>query len=403
MKILFVHQNFPGQYRQLAPSMVAAGHDVMAISTRKEARIGPVRNICYDMKRPSAHHLHPWLVNTESALIRGEAVAKVARGLREQGWEPDVVVGHTGWGETMFLQQALPNSRIVGFCEYWYKGEGADAGFDPEFKSANDVSERSHARNMHLAMSLLACDVGVSPTEWQASLFPDELRQRIQVIHDGVDTDKLVPDDQDWIELKRDNFIGRKGDEIVTFINRNLEPMRGYHQFMRALPAMMEGRPNAHFVIVGGDRVSYGAPPPGGTGYRNIFFNEVRDQLDMSRVHFVNQVPYRSLISLLRISSAHVYFTYPFVLSWSMIEAMSVGALVIGSNTPPVAEVIQSGQNGMLVDFFKPAELANAVCDALARPSEYEQMRCAARQTVIERYDYNRVCLPQLQSLITNV
>ena len=401
MKILFVHQNFPGQYRAVAPSIQAAGHDVMAISNRKEAMVGGIRNVCYEIKRGNAKNVHPWLVNSETAVIRGEAVARVAKQLRAQGWEPDVVVGHSGWGEMMFLRTALPNSRIVSFCEYWYKEQGGDANFDPEFPSSVDAPERCAVRNMHLAQSLLASDIGMAPTHFQANLFPTELRSRIAINHDGIETDKLTPDDQAWIRLGRDGGqVLRKGDEVVTFINRNLEPMRGYHQFMRALPAMMDRRPNARFVVVGGDKVSYGSPPAGKEGYKEVFLKEVQDRIDLSRLHFVNQVPYPTLVSLLRVSAAHVYFTYPFVLSWSMIEAMSLGALVIGSNTPPVAEVIEHGKNGLLTDFFSPEKLANTVCGALEKPDDYIDLRRAARQTAVERYDYQTVCLPKHKELM---
>lgn len=401
MKILFIHQNFPGQYRALAPALQLGGHEVMSLSSRKESMLGSIRNVCYEIKRGNGQNVHPWLVSTETALIRGEAVAKVLRGLKGQGWVPDVVVGHTGWGEMMFVRQVLPKARIIGFCEYWYLGAGSDVNFDPEFPSSADSGERCNSRNMHLATSLLDCDWGMAPTEWQASLFPSELRSRIKVIHDGIETDKLTPDDSAWISLKREGFVGRKGDEIVTFINRNLEPMRGYHQFMRALPEMMACRPKAHFVIVGGDKVSYGAPPAGGGGYKHIFLNEVADRLDLSRVHFVSQVPYPTLVSLLRISAAHVYLTYPFVLSWSMLEAMSLGALVIGSDTPPVREAITHGKNGLLVDFFSPGQLARTVCEALERPNDYLDLRHAARQTVVERYDFRTVCLPQHLALMS--
>lgn len=402
MKILFIHQNFPGQYRALAPAMQRAGHEVMAISARAAPVLGGVKNLGYELRRANAAGQHPWLVTTESGVIRGEAVANVAASLRAQGWEPDVVIGHCGWGEMLFLRQVLPRSRLLSFCEYYYRPEGSDVNFDPEFPSAPDAAQRCHARNMHLAMSLLGnCDWGISPTGWQASQFPPELRPRIKVIHDGIETDRLTPDHGAWIKLSRDGLVGRKGDEIVTFVNRNLEPMRGYHQFMRALPEILARRPRARAVIVGGDKVSYGSPPPSGASYRNIFLDEVKERLDMSRVHFVSQIAYGTLMNLLRVSAAHVYYTYPFVLSWSMLEAMSLGALVIGSATPPVQEVIEHGRNGLLVDFFSPGQLADTVCDVLARPDHHRALRAAARETVVARYDFKTVCLPQHMRLLT--
>jgi glycosyltransferase involved in cell wall biosynthesis len=251
-----------------------------------------------------------------------------------------------------------------------------------------------------LGASVLACDEAIVPTHWQASCFPKPLRERMHVIHDGIRTDELTPNASAWISLGREGLRLSQGDEVVTFVNRNLEPMRGYHQFMRALPRILAERPRAHVVIVGGDGVSYGTAHVSGESYKNIYLNEVRERLDMSRVHFVNRVPYKVLISLLRLSAAHVYLTVPFVLSWSMLEAMSVGALVIGSDTAPVREVIEHGHNGLLVDFFSPEQIASAVCLALADPQAHAHLRVAARQTVVERYDFHTRSLPAYMALI---
>lgn len=400
MKILLIHQNFPGQFRSLVPELIATGHDVRAISMRSGAVLAGVPNTPYKPLRRNGQDTHPWLVNTETAVLRGEAVANVVRSIQATGWVPDVVLGHTGWGEMLYLRQAAPRARLLGFCELYYQSEGGDVGFDPEFPTSPEVAEKLQTRNMHLASSLLSCDVGITPTEWQASCFVPALRERLRVIHDGIDTERLMPDASAWISLSRDRMRLKAGDEVVTFINRNLEPMRGYHQFMRALPRILAERPNAHVVIVGGDGVSYGVQHFSGESYKNIYLNEVRDQLDLSRVHFVNRVPYPVLLSLLRVSAAHVYLTAPFVLSWSMLEAMSLGALVIGSDTAPVREVIEHGRNGLLVDFFNPKHLAQTVCDVLAEPQRYAHLRLAARQTVVERYDFRTRALPAYRALI---
>lgn len=399
VKILLVHQNFPGQLRGLAPALQRAGHQVRAISMRGEANLVGVENFSYRPRGNSAQ-VHPWLINTESAVLRGQAVAERVQRLAQEGWVPDVVLGHTGWGEMLFLRAALPHARLLGFNELYYQPAGGDLGFDPEFPADGDVAYRLLARNMHLAASLLACDVGITPTHWQAGCFPAGLRERITVIHDGLDTGRLAPNPSAWVRLSREGLKLRVGDELVTFINRNLEPLRGYHQFMRALPQILSQRPRAHVVIVGGDGVSYGSPPPAGQSYKKIYLDEVRSQLDMSRVHFVDRVPYEVLLQLLRVSAAHVYLTMPFVLSWSMLEAMSLGALVIGSDTAPVREFIEHGKNGVLVDFFSPTQIAGAVVDALAKPKAYAQIRAAARATMVEGYDFHRVTLPGYLALL---
>lgn len=401
-KVLFIHQNFPGQYRALAPAVQKAGYEVMAISGHaRDTERGGIPHIGYEIKRPAGKGIHPLLAGTEAAVTRGEAVANVVRQLHRQGWTPDAVLGHCGWGEMLYLRDVLPRARLLGFCEYYYRVDRSDVNFDPEFPASADIEQKLHTRNFHLGMSLVhGCDWGIAPTQWQADQFPDTLRPRLRVIHDGIDTSHLTPNPDSVIRLGRDSVVARPGDEIVTFVNRNLEPLRGYHQFMRALPDILERRPNARAVIVGGDGVSYGAQPKNAKGYKQRYLNEVKDRLDMSRVHFVSRIPYNTLVDLLRVSAAHVYFTYPFVLSWSMLEAMSLGALVIGSATPPVQEVIEHGKNGLLVDFFSPRQLADTVCDALARPDHYRSLREQARQTVIDRYDFDRICLPQHLALL---
>ncbi len=401
MKILFIHQNFPGQYRALAPIVRGLGHDVRALSQRKMSEYSGIQNFVYDIRRSSTKNIHPWLTNTETAVIRGEAVAQALMQFVQSGWVPDLIIGHTGWGELMFVKQVLPSTPVIAYCEYYYLAEGADMGFDPEFPTRrNDFSFSTQVRNLHLLSSGLNADVGISPTHWQASLFPDVVKSRIQVIHDGINTQQLKPNSEASVQLG-DGLVLRKGDEVVTFINRNLEPMRGYHQFMRALPEILNRRPNAHVVIVGGDEVSYGQKlNPDQPSHKQVFLDEVKAQLDASRVHFVGKVPYSVLIDLLQVSAAHVYLTYPFVLSWSMLEVMSLGALVIGSATAPVQEVIKHGQNGLLVDFFSPQQIADTVCAVLSRPKDYEHLRVAARQTVVTQYDFSTVCLPRHLELI---
>lgn len=400
MKILLVHQNFPGQFRGLAPALTYSGHELRAVSMRPEKSLATVPNWSYKPLRFSTPQIHPWLVNTETAVIRGESAASAVEQMVSDGWIPDLVLGHTGWGEMLFMRQVLPKARLIGFNELFYQAQGGDIGFDPEFPADPELVKRLQVRNMHLTASLLACDDAVTPTQWQASCFPPILRDRISVIHDGIHTDQLIPNTKTAIRLGRNQIELRPGDEIITFVNRNLEPMRGYHQFMRSLPDILADRPNARIIIVGGDEVSYGASPQGSQSYKEIYLNEVRHQIDMTRVHYVSRVPYKLLMDLLRVSAVHVYLTVPFVLSWSLLEAMSLGAMVIGSDTAPVREVISHGKNGLLVDFFNPKEIAKTVCEVLNSPQKYKDLRINARKTVVDRYDFKTKTLPEYMQLI---
>lgn len=396
MKILFVHQNFPGQFLHLAPALAARGHDVLALTERTNSRVSSVPVMRYD-HRPTA--VDPAVArlgrNYTQMSDRGVTVARAChRWRREQGYVPDLIFGHSGWGETLFLKEVWPEAKLLIYAEFYYRGQGADVGFDPEFSTPSfDQVMIAQGRTAHLGQALLHADAGLSPTEWQAGTYPPALRRMIRVIFDGVDTNVLRPDPAASLTLP-DGPTLTAGDEVLTFVNRNLEPYRGYHILMRALPEVLRARPKARVVIVGGDGVSYGQAPPEGR-WKDIFLSEVQDRLDLSRVHFVGKVPYPDFVRLMQISRAHAYLTYPFVLSWSMVEAMAAGALVIGSDTAPVREVIRHGENGLLVDFFDVPAWSRTLIEALADPARHDPLRRAARQTVLDRYDLHRHCLPQ--------
>ncbi len=397
MKILLIHQNFPGQFLHLAPALAARGHEVLALTDKNNNRTAPVPVMRYDHK---AQVVDPGQCrlgrNYTQMSDRGVTVARACLRWREdKGYVPDVIFGHSGWGETLFLKEVWPEAKLLVYAEFYYKGRGADVGFDPEFSPRSfDQVLIAQGRTAHLGQSLLHADAGLSPTEWQASTYPPALRRNIEVIFDGVETERLKPDPQASVTLP-DGRVIRAGDEVLTFVNRNLEPYRGYHTFMRALPEVMAARPKAQVVIVGGDDVSYGQPPKEGK-WKEIFLSEVRDRLDLSRVHFMGKVPYPTFVSLMQVSRVHAYLTYPFVLSWSMMESMGTGALVVGSDTAPVREVIRHGENGLLVDFFDVPAWSRTLTEALAHPERFTALRQAARKTVLERYDLKSVCLPRM-------
>ena len=404
MKILFVHQNYPGQFLHLAPALQARGHECRALTDAVNKRSSPVPTLRYkfeaDKIDPAATRLGR---NYTTMSDRGVLVARAALRLRrEQGYVPDVVFGHSGWGETLFLKEVWPEARHLIYAEFYYGGRGRDVGFDPEFEKNTDAFDPvmiAQARAAHLGQALLHADAGLSPTHWQADTYPPALRRLITVIHDGVDTDALGPDPDAEVTLPSGARFS-VGDEVLTFVNRNFEPYRGYHIFMRALPAVLAARPNAQVVLVGGDDVSYGRPAPQGPTWKDLFLKEVAGRVDPRRLHFPGKVPYETFCKLMQVARVHAYLTYPFVLSWSMIEAMAAGALVVGSNTAPVAEVITDGVNGRLVDFFDVDGWSDALIDALADPLHYMPMRAAARATAVAQYDLRKVSLPRLIAFV---
>lgn len=409
MRILFLHQNMPGQYRGLMPHFAAnSEHEVVAIGEAANIRRNflqvPDRLTLLGYEMPPLPQLvgHPSLNSTEHYVYRGERVARLLTELKQRGFTPDVVCSHPGWGESLYVKDVYPDTRLINYCEFLYNSRGQDFNFDPEYPEQPFAEWAMRTRNATQLLSLNSMDVGISPTRWQAASYPVEYRPKISVIHEGVDTTRVQPDPGAHVTLNSINLTLTANDEVITFVSRNLEPYRGFHIFMRALPELLAQRPNAQIIIVGGDEVSYGKNLPPGQTYRQRAMQEVGDKIDMARVHFLGKVPYADYLRVLQISTAHVYLTYPFVLSWSMLEAMAAGCLVIGSRTAPVEEVIRHEQNGLLVDFFAPDQIVDAVNRVCDDKDRLQDLRRAARQTIIDTYDFNSVCLPQQIRLIEN-
>ncbi len=405
MNTLFVHQNFPGQFKHLAPALARQGHRVLAMTMRQtEPGVWRgVRILPYRAQRGSTPGVHPWVQDVEAKTLRGEACFRAALALQREGFEPDVIVAHPGWGESLFLKQVWPRARLGIYCEFFYQAQGADAGFDPEFASADPAGDacRLRLKNLNNLLHFEVAEAGIAPTQWQASTFPAPFRDRITVVHDGIDTAALAPRADGHLMLNGRVRLER-GDEIITFVNRQLEPYRGYHVFMRALPEILRRRPNARVMIVGGDGVSYGAAPDraryGARSWKRIFAEEVRPLIldaDWARVHFLGNLPYQQFVPLLQLSAVHVYLTYPFVLSWSLLEAMSVGCAIVASDTAPLREAIVHGETGRLVDFFDVPALAQQVCALLDDKPERERLGRQARAFARERYDLATACLPR--------
>lgn len=396
MKILFVHQNCPGQFKHLAPALAADGHEVLFIGQKDKRTPKGVKRLEYEAHRKVTPDIHPYLVGTEAAILNGQAVARLCFGLKAKGFTPDVMIGNPGWGETLFLKDVWPEASLVSLCEFYYNGTGSDVGFDPEFDSGPDAVLRARARSAQHLLAVEAADFAYSPTAWQRAQFPMAYQNKIEVIHDGIDTTLVHPDPAATFTCP-DGTVLTRDDEVLTYVSRNLEPYRGFHVFMRALPGVLRARPNARVVIVGGDGVSYGARPKSGGNWRETLLKEIGSLPD--RVVFTGRIPYADYLDLLRVSSAHVYLTYPFVLSWSMLEAMAAGAFVIGSRTSPVEEVIEDGANGWLVDFFDVDAMSARIAEALAQVDSVAVLRQAARKTVVDRYEL-RACLLAQRALI---
>jgi glycosyltransferase involved in cell wall biosynthesis len=407
MIIVFIHQNFPAQYAHVASYLAQIPQNrVFFITQSEQNQLPRVIKLIYKPEHPNLTlglqpGLHPYTGGFDAAVRTGAAVADVCRRLRDGGIVPDMVVGHAGWGETLFVKDVFPNVPVLSNFEFFYHAQGADVGFDPEFAPARpDDGSRLAVRNAINRMSFAASDWGHTATAWQRSLYPAGMQARISMLHEGVDTERVRPDSGAWLKLAREDIVLSREDVVITYAARNLEPYRGFPTFMRALPEILRRHPRAQVLIAGADGVSYGDPPAGGGSYNSLLQSELKGQLDLNRVHFLGHVSYELYLNLLQISTVHVYLTYPFVLSWSFIEAMAAGCLIVGSATAPVLEVLEDGVNGLTTDFFSSEDLAERVAQVLEHPDRMQALRDAARATAVTEFDLSTRILPQWVDLI---
>ncbi|WP_337188311.1 glycosyltransferase [Phenylobacterium sp.] len=384
--VLFVHNNFPGQFRDLAETLVARGVPCCAIAQDHAGAVEGVRMARYALPRGTTLNIFPLAVRAEADLIRGRSAFEAARSLKHEGWDPAVIVGHPGWGEMTFLRDLFPEARQVVFAEFWYRGRGLDVGFDTEFfPHDQDSVLRADAKNAVMSLACADADAIVCPTPFQAGALPRAFRSQARIIHEGIDIDLARPGPAAPFPLPDGRTLS-PGTPVVTYVNNNMEPLRGLHVFARALPRLLREAPDAHVLIIGeAARRPYGGSAADGRSWREVCFDGV--EIDPARVGFLGRTPHTVMLDALRLGCAHVYYTYPFVLSWSLCEAMACGCYVIGSDTPPLHDAIENGINGRLLPFFDHDALAGALVEACRDPGAYAAQRQAARETAVARFD----------------
>ena len=395
MKFLFVHNNFPAQFLNVVEELKKSGSfEIAAIGTQSAQSVEGVAVHRYQVPTPSLSDTHPFARRFDAECGRAEQVLMVASALSASGFRPDFIFAHCGWGETLPLRAIFPKAKLIIYCEFFYRADGQDVHFDPESpKLGVDGLAALQCKNASTLIALAEADKGISPTRWQRSTFPREFHEKIHVVHEGVDLARFRPDATARFKLPGGKLV-TKSDEILTFASRNLEPVRGYHVFLRALPEILRARPNARVIVAGGDGNSYSHAPPAGRSWKTHYLDEAVSKLDLSRVHFVGRLDLEAYSNMLQVSSAHVYLTYPFVLSWSLLEAMATECEIVASDTAPVREAIEDQRTGMLVPFHDPSALSQAVVAALANRGPSSRHGVAARETVAERFD-KKVCVRQ--------
>lgn len=401
MRLLLIHQNFPGQFRQLAPHLLHQGHELVAICSHDRPVNLPIRILRYSQPAPTPELHHFGAKIWEEGLRRAEAVAHCVAGLLQEGWRPDCILAHSGWGETLALPEFLGDVPQVLWPELWVLPEHGGHGVDPLKPPAGLAQQLDQVgRHALTRVALDSAQAWILPTRHQANSFPAEFQtHRMHVVHEGIDTTIAAPNPDVHYEVRGIRID--RSVPTITFVNRNLERLRGFDLFMRALPLIQQRHPSVRALIVGDNEAGYAGAPPGGKPLRQAMLEELEGQLDLERLHFLGRVPHAQLMALLQASWVHVYLSYPFVLGWSALEAMACGCCIAGSTGMPVEEVIQDGVNGLLVPMDDPQRLAQRVLALLDAPELRARLGAQARQTALA-WD-QAVTLPQITAVIEGV
>ena len=396
MNILFIHRNFPAQFKYLA-SGLAKDNNVFFVTNNIETKpFANIKKVVYKLKRKVPQDCHRYLRFYEESIIHGQSAAEAMITLQNSGFVPDVIFGHS-WGPSMFVKDIFPDVPYIAYLEWYYNPVNSDVDFGGK---TLDIDARANlaCKNSHILQDLINCDYGFSPTYWQRDQFPKVFHDKIKVLHDGVNTDICVPDENVEFKISNTDIVLTRKDEVLTYATRGMEEYRGFPEFMKAASVLMKQRPNLHVIVGGEDRVCYGRHLKNDS-WKAKMLREL--EFDDKRLHFAGSLMYKDYLKLLQVSKAHVYLTYPFVLSWSLLEAMSVKCCIIASDTQPVREIIKDGYNGILTDFYDIDAMVQKINNVLDNPDKYADIRDNSRKTVVEKYDLKKL-LPEQIEFIKN-
>jgi glycosyltransferase involved in cell wall biosynthesis len=384
MNIIFLHRNFPAQFKFLALELAKdKNNNVFFVTNNENTRpFGGIKKVIYKLKRQVPDDCHRYLRFYEESIIHGQSAAEALISLQMQGFKPDVIFGHS-WGSSLFVKEVFPDVPYVAHLEWYYNPVNSDVDFGGKELDI-DAKASLKIKNSHILQDLVSCDYGISPTQWQKAQFPAAFADKIKVMHEGIDVDFCKPDENAEFKVPDSNITLTRKDEVLTYATRGMEEYRGFPEFMKAVSILMKQRPNMHVLIGGEDRVCYGRHLQNDT-FKKKMLREL--DFDMNRLHFAGSLMYKDYVKLLQVSTAHVYLTYPFVLSWSFLEAMAIGCRIIASDTPPVKEVMQDGYNGILTDFFDVDALVGKINMVLDDRNKFNELSVNARKTIVDNYD----------------
>ena len=408
MHVLYVHQNFPAQFGHIARHLIQKMNwRCSFVSETPAGVVDGIEKIQYKLGGGATKQNHFCTRTFENTVWHCHGVYDALA--KHPELKPDLIVGHSGFGSTLFLRELYPDTPVINFFEYYYRSHDADSDMDFRKDLAWGVPEikylRSRCRNAMILLDLQNCQIGYTPTKFQKSRFPTEYGQKIRTIFDGVDRSiyhgydgTLRPPVNDrgvrtiaGIEVPADT-------RVVTYVSRGFESMRGFDIFMKAAKIICDREPNVIFLVIGTDRIAYGGDESytAGKSFKEWVLGQ--DKYDLDRIKFIGRLPMDELGRTLAASDLHIYLTVPFVLSWSMMDAMSCGAVVLASDTSPVKEMIRDGENGLLADFFNPEAFADKACEVLRDPDAFRHVGQAAERMITEQYSLDAV-LPQMLQL----
>lgn len=399
MRILFIHKNFPAQFGAWGQWLAAQGHNVVFATERTDARSTAFQVVTYKPHRAPTDGIHHYLAGTEAGILASQGLVRTALAMTAKGYRPDVVIAHSGWGGGTFVKDIWPACRYIPYFEWYYHWPPQDATAHDDYgDNTLDRAMRCRGRNLPFLMDFDAADAVLCPTRFQASQFPDWMGAKLHVSHDGIDTDLHAPGPRNTDLL--DDLAIPHDAEIMTWITRGMEPARGFPEMMGALATLQKSRPNLHAIIVGEDRVAYGARGDAISWKQKML--DAHD-LDTSRLHFTGLVPRPRMIEILRLGHLHLYLTAPFVLSWSFLEAMACGCLLVASDCAPVREFLDDGKTGLLTDMNDPHDLSAMIARALDEQDALSPLRHAAREAIVSRLDAKTIAYPERQRFLDRV